>query len=200
MKIKPLEFECIELDPTQSYHRSKISLINESWIRSTDPELKYNLRTSEFGPIIRSVMEPGLFRSSTFEDKIYDSEFNHSELIGSKFRGSLEKSSLRNTDSRGIVANDIIIRNNSFRGSNLYKAKFNNSDLSGSDLSGTNLDMVEFRNSNISEVNFRYSKNLTNAIFYETIVDQDTYNYIWEQFAERGLILNTKVQDYFNIL
>ena len=201
MIFEPLAYESRKIDPDIDHRKSTFSEINESWIYSGNPKHRYNCRSSTFdGPIIRSVIEPGLFRSSTFEDKIYDSELNNSELIGSKFMGSLKNSSLENTDLRGIVANKIIMQNNSFRGSNLYKAKLNGSDLSGSDLSRTNLEMAEFRNSNISNVNFSSAKNLANAIFYNTIVDQNTYEFIWERFSDRGLILHTKAQDYFKII
>jgi len=201
LNFEPLNCESRKIDPYTNHSRSKFSKIDESWIYSEIPKDKFNFRASKFdGPIINSVIEPGLFRKSTFEDKIHDSELNNSELIGSKFKGSLENSSFENTDSRGIVANEISMRDNLFVGSNLYKAKLNGSDLSGSDLSRTNLEMAELRHSNISNVNFESATNLTNAIFYKTILDQDTYEVIWGKFQERGLLLNTKSQDYFEII
>ena len=48
--------------------------------------------------------------------------------------------------------------------------------------------------------NIENVENVTNAIFYETIVDEDTYKKIWEEFSNRGIYLHTKSQDYFNIL
>ena len=201
MIFEPLAYESRKIDPDMSHHRSEFSGIEESWIYSGIQGKKYNFRASRFdGPIVRSVIEPGLFRKSKFNDKILDIELNGSELVGSKFIGSIEHSELEYCDSRGIVANGISMRNNSFYKSNLFKAKLNGSDLSGSDLSRTNLEMAELRHSNISNVNFESATNLTNAIFYKTILDQDTYEFIWKKFQKRGLLLNTKSQDYFKII
>ena len=201
MIFEPLAYESRKIDPDMSHHRSEFSGIEESWIYSGIQGKKYNFRASRFdGPIVRSVIEPGLFRKSKFNDKILDIELNGSELVGSKFIGSIEHSELEYCDSRGIVANGISMRNNSFYKSNLFKAKLNGSDLSGSDLSKTNLEMAELRHSNISNVELEEVENLTNAIFYHTKVDQETYEVIWKIFSKRGLLLNTSTQDYFDII
>jgi|TARA_Y100000287_G_scaffold14952_1_gene10738 uncharacterized protein YjbI with pentapeptide repeats len=200
-EFSDLEYELLELDTDICYKKSTFSKINESWInRDNTDNLIKAIKSNFDGKIITSVIEPGIYTASKFNDLIYDSELSNSKLPGSKFSSNIIKSTLNMNNMRGIVANNISLKDSSLFGSDLFKAKLNGTDLSNCDLASTNLEMAELRYANLTNTNIENVENITNAIFYETIVDENTYKKIWEEFSNRGIYLHTNSQDYFNIL
>ncbi len=196
-----LNYELLELNTNICYKKSNFSKINESWInRDNTDNLIKAIKSNFDGKIITSVIEPGIYTASKFNDLIYNSELSNSKLPGSKFSSNIIKSTLNMNNMRGIVANNISLKDSSLFGSDLFKAKLNGTDLSNCDLASTNLEMAELRYANLTNTNIENVENITNAIFYETIVDENTYKKIWKEFSNRGIYLHTKSQDYFNIL
>ena len=196
-----LNYELLELNTNSCYKKSNFSKINESWInRDNSDNLIKAIKSNFNGKIIASVIEPGIYTASKFNDLIYNSELSNSKLPGSKFSNNVIKSTFNMNNMRGIVANKIAMNDTSFFGSDLFKAKLNGTDLSNCDLASTNLEMAELRYANLTNTNIENIENITNAIFYETIVDENTYKKIWKEFSNRGIYLHTNTQDYFNIL
>jgi len=200
-KFEDLNYELLELNTNNCYKKSNFSKINESWInRDNSDNLIKAIKSNFNGKIIASVIEPGIYTGSKFNDLIYNSELSNSKLPGSKFSNNVIKSTFNMNNMRGIVANKIAMNDTSFFGSDLFKAKLNGTDLSNCDLASTNLEMAELRYANLTNTNIENIENITNAIFYETIVDENTYKKIWKEFSNRGIYLHTNTQDYFNIL
>jgi len=200
-KFEDLNYELLELNTNNCYKKSNFSKINESWInRDNSDNLIKAIKSNFDGKIITSVIEPGIYTASKFNDLIYNSELSNSKLPGSKFSNNVIKSTFNMNNMRGIVANKIAMNDTSFFGSDLFKAKLNGTDLSNCDLASTNLEMAELRYANLTNTNIENIENITNAIFYETIVDENTYKKIWKEFSNRGIYLHTNTQDYFNIL
>lgn len=200
-EFSDLEYELLELDTDICYKKSTFSKINESWInRDNTDNLIKAIKSNFDGKIMTSVIEPGIYTASKFNNLIYNSELSNSKLPGSKFSNNVIKSTFDMNNMRGIVANNISMKDTSFFGSDLFKAKMNKTDLSNCDLESTNLEMAEFRYSNLSNTLIDKVDNLTNAIFYETVVDESTYNKIWNEFSNRGIYLHTRTQDYFKIV
>lgn len=200
-EFSDLEYELLELDTDICYKKSTFSKINESWInRDNTDNLIKAIKSNFDGKIMTSVIEPGIYTASKFNNLIYNSELSNSKLPGSKFSNNVIKSTFDMNNMRGIVANNISMKDTSFFGSDLFKAKMNKTDLSNCDLESTNLEMAEFRYSNLSNTLIDKVDNLTNAIFYETLVDESTYNKIWNEFSNRGIYLHTRTQDYFKIV
>lgn len=200
-KFSELEYELLELNTDICYKKSTFSKINESWInRDNTDNLIKAIKSNFDGKIMTSVIEPGIYTASKFNNLIYNSELSNSKLPGSKFSNNVIKSTFDMNNMRGIVANNISMKDTSFFGSDLFKAKMNKTDLSNCDLESTNLEMAEFRYSNLSNTLIDKVDNLTNAIFYETVVDESTYNKIWNEFSNRGIYLHTRTQDYFKIV
>tara|TARA_B100002019_G_C21201580_1_gene564317 strand:+ start:119 stop:733 length:615 start_codon:yes stop_codon:yes gene_type:complete len=200
-KFEDLNYELLELNTNNCYKKSNFSKINESWInRDNSDNLIKAIKSNFNGKIIASVIEPGIYTASKFNDLIYNSELSNSKLPGSKFSNNVIKSTFNMNNMRGIVANKIAMNDTSFFGSDLFKAKLNGTDLSNCDLASTNLEMAELRYANLTNTNIENIENITNAIFYETIVDENTYKKIWKEFSNRGIYLHTNTQDYFNIL
>tara|TARA_B100000902_G_scaffold13267_1_gene16117 strand:+ start:38 stop:652 length:615 start_codon:yes stop_codon:yes gene_type:complete len=200
-KFEDLNYELLELNTNNCYKKSNFSKINESWInRDNSDNLIKAIKSNFNGKIIASVIEPGIYTASKFNDLIYNSELSNSKLPGSKFSNNVIKSTFNMNNMRGIVANKIAMNDTSLFGSDLFKAKLNGTDLSNCDLASTNLEMAELRYANLTNTNIENIENITNAIFYETIVDENTYKKIWKEFSNRGIYLHTNTQDYFNIL
>ena len=100
-EFSELEYELLELDTDICYKKSTFSKINESWInRDNTDNLIKAIKCNFDGKIMNSVIEPGIYTASKFNDLIYNSELSNSKLPGSKFSNKRSKTFEENRSLR----------------------------------------------------------------------------------------------------